>query len=227
VAASGHEWTFNRERGVYKTTDGGETWSRILYVNEQTGAIDLVMDPIDHDTLYAATWQRVRKKWNDPRNEPHYDGSGIWKSTNGGRTWKPLTSGLPDTKYTGRIGLDLCASKPSVVYAYVDNHTPTRQPSPDERDSYGRQRTYPDIVGAEVYRSDDQGETWIKVNPSDRLFERFGGTYGWVFGQIRVDPNNENTVYLMGLGLYKSTDGGKTWTRLYWETFTAIITACG
>ncbi len=214
VAASGHEWSYNSERGVFKTTDGGQTWQKVLYVDEKTGCIDLVMDPGNPDVLIASMWNRIRQRWSDPVPE---DGDYLYKTTDGGKTWKKLTNGLPDTKYTGRIGLDLCASKPNVVYAYVDNHTPTRQPSPGERDSYGRQRTYPDIVGAEVYRSDDQGETWVKVNPADRLFERFGGTYGWVFGQIRVDPKDENTVYIMGLGLYKSTDGGKTWNQLYWE----------
>jgi len=214
VAASGHEWTYNQERGVYKTVDGGKSWQKVLYLNEKTGAIDLVMDPKNPDVLIASMWNRIRQRWSDPVPE---DGDGLYKTTDGGKTWKPLIKGLPDTKYTGRVGLDLCLSKPNVVYAYVDNHTPTRTPDPGERDSYGRIRTYPDIAGAEVYRSDDQGETWVKVSPSDRLFERFGGTYGWVFGQIRVDPSHENTVYLMGLGLYKSTDGGKSWNQLYYE----------
>ncbi|MDH7513716.1 MAG: hypothetical protein QHH14_12290 [Clostridiales bacterium] len=214
VAASGHEWTYNPDRGVFKTTDGGKTWQKILYINEKVGAIDLVMDPQDPDILIASMWNRIRQRWSDP--VPGGE-DGLFKTTDGGKTWKELTNGLPDTKMTGRIGIDLCLSKPNVVYAYVDNHTVLRTPQPGERDSYGRLRTYPDIVGAEVYRSDDQGESWKKVNPSDRLFERFGGTYGWVFGQIRVDPSNEDTVYLMGLGLYKSTDGGKAWTRLFWE----------
>jgi photosystem II stability/assembly factor-like uncharacterized protein len=213
IAASGHEWTYNSERGVFKTTNGGKNWEKILHINERVGAIDLVMDPQNPDTLIASMWNRIRQRWSDP--VPGEE-DGLFKTTDGGKTWKELTNGLPDTKMTGRIGLDLCLSKPNIVYAYVDNHTALRMPQPGERDSYGRLRTL-DIVGAEVYRSDDQGETWRKVNPSDRTFERFGGTYGWVFGQIRVDPSNENTVYLMGLGLSKSTDGGKTWTRLNWE----------
>jgi photosystem II stability/assembly factor-like uncharacterized protein len=214
VAASGHEWTYNPERGVFKTTDGGKTWQKVLYINEKVGAIDLVMDPQKPDILIASMWNRIRQRWSDP--VPGGE-DGLFKTTDGGKTWKELTNGLPDTKMTGRIGLDICWSKPNVVYAYVDNHTVLRVPKPGERDAYGRLRTYPDIVGAEVYRSDDQGETWIKVNPSDRTFERFGGTYGWVFGQIRVDPSNANTVYLMGLGLSKSIDGGKSWTPLRWE----------
>ncbi|MDH4220039.1 MAG: hypothetical protein OEW23_14860, partial [Candidatus Aminicenantes bacterium] len=127
VAASGHEWTHNTERGVYKTTDGGKTWEKILYINEQTGAIDLVMDPADFNTLYAATWQRIRKKWNDPRNEPQYTGSGIHKTTDAGKTWKPMNNGLPEAKYRGRIGIDLCLSKPNVLYALVDSYEIARE----------------------------------------------------------------------------------------------------
>lgn len=211
VAAVGHEWTYNPERGVYKTTDGGKTWEKVLYINEKIGAIDLVMDPTKPDVLIASMVNRIRLRWSDPTP----GGEGLFKTTDGGKTWKPLTNGLPPEKTKlSRIGLSLCRTKPNVVYAFVDNHTPTRMPEPGERDSYGRIRTYSDIVGAEVYRSDDQGETWRKMSPSDRMFERFGGTYGWVFGQIRVDPNNADVVYLMGLGLYRSSDAGKTWERL-------------
>ncbi len=211
VAATGHEWTYNPERGVYKTTDGGETWEKVLYINEKIGAIDLVMDPENPDVLIASMVNRIRLRWSDPTPA----GEGLFKTTDGGKTWKPLTKGLPpDRTKTGRIGLAMCRTQPNVVYAYVDNHTPSRMPEEGERDSYGRLRTYPDITGAEVYRSDDQGETWQKMSPTNQMFERFGGTYGWVFGQIRVDPNNPDTVYLMGLGLYRSEDAGKTWERL-------------
>ncbi len=211
VAATGHEWTPNYERGVYKTTDGGRSWERVLFVADTVGAIDLVMDPANPDVLIASMVNRIRRRWSDPVPG---GGDGLFKTTDGGKTWKELTAGLPDTALTGRIGLDLCRAKPNVVYAYVDNHNPLRMPDPEERDSYGRARTYADIIGAEVYRSDDQGEHWAKVSPANRLFERFGGTYGWVFGQIRVDPVDENTVYLMGLGLFVSRDGGKTWTEI-------------
>jgi len=95
VAAGGHAWTSNPERGVFKTVDGGKTWDKVLFINDQTGACDLVMDPKDNDTLYAATWQRTRKKWNDPRNFADYTGSGIYKTTDGGKTWNPVNAGLP------------------------------------------------------------------------------------------------------------------------------------
>jgi photosystem II stability/assembly factor-like uncharacterized protein len=207
VAASGHEWTYNPDRGVFKTTDGGKFWQKVLYTNEKVGSNDLVMDPNNPDILIAATWNRVRERWSDP--VPGGE-DGLYKTVDGGKTWKELTAGLPNTKTTGRIGINLCLSKPNVVYAFVDNHTPLRMPKEGERDVYGRLRTYPDIVGAEVYRSDDQGETWKKVSPSDRLMERLGETYGWVFSQISVDPSNPDTVYIMGVGLYQSTDGGKS-----------------
>ncbi len=213
VAASGHEWTTNPERGLYKTTDGGRTWQKVLYVNERVGVIDVVMDPAKPDTLIASSWNRIRRRWSDPMPGGE---DGLHKTTDGGKTWKLLTAGLPDTELTGRTGLALCRTKPNVVYAFVDNHTPGREARAGELDSYGRPRQR-GIIGAEVYRSDDQGETWRKMNPATEYFERFGGTYGWVFGQIRVDPNDENTVYLMGLGLAKSTDAGQTFTNLYWE----------
>src|SRR5690606_11555656 len=94
VAAGGHEWTDNAERGVYKTTDGGDTWQRVLFINERTGAADLVMHPSDPNVLYATTWQRIRRHWNDPRVEAGYDSSGVWKTTDGGQTWQPINSGL-------------------------------------------------------------------------------------------------------------------------------------
>ncbi len=212
AASTGHEWTRNPERGVFKTTDGGKTWNKVFYINDLIGAIDLVMDPSDPDTLLTTMWNRTRQRWSDPSPGP---GDGIFKTTDGGKNWVQKTQGLPPLELTGRIGLDICQSKPNVVYAFVDNHNLGRDPEPGERDAYGRLKKGKVIKGAEVYRSDDQGETWNKVSPDDRMLEGFGGTYGWVFGQIRVDPSDENIVYIMGLALAKSIDGGKTWKRLY------------
>jgi photosystem II stability/assembly factor-like uncharacterized protein len=209
VAATGHEWTTNPDRGVFKTVDGGATWQKVLYVNEKVGANDIVMDPQNPETLYAATWNRIRRRWSDP--VPGGE-DGLFKTTDGGKTWTPINTGLPDTTFTGRIGIDLCRTKPSTLYAYVDNHTPGAEAKAGEVDSYGRPRQR-GIVGAEVYRSDDSGASWRKVSPPG--MDRFGGTYGWVFGQIRVDPNSPETIYIMGLGLSKSTDGGKTYQNLY------------
>ncbi|MGB7294127.1 MAG: hypothetical protein WBC70_00930 [Candidatus Aminicenantales bacterium] len=218
VAASGHEWTENAERGVFKTTDGGKNWEKALYISPKTGVIDLVMDPADSDTLYAATWQRTRLKWNDPRNFPGYSESGIYKTSDAGKTWKTSHAGLPEAQFRGRIGLDICLKKPNVLYALVDNYEKAAQAAPAEAtDSYGRPSSGR-IKGATLYRSDDRGETWTLVAPTTpetkTLMERHSGTYGWVFGQVRVDPNDENTVYIMGVPLSVSKDGGKTFTTL-------------
>jgi photosystem II stability/assembly factor-like uncharacterized protein len=210
VAASGHEYTDNPERGIYKTTDGGKSWEKVLFESEKAGAIDLVMDPANPDILYASMWHRIRLAWSDPVPG---DGGGIYKSTDGGANWKRMTSGLPERQLTGRVGLAVCASQPDTVYALLDSHEVTRKAKEGERDSYGRQRK--DVKrGAVIYRSDDKGETWTKASEDSRLLARLFSTYGWVFGQIRVDPNDVDTIYVMGVPLLKSTDGGKTFFSL-------------
>ncbi len=217
VAASGHEWTKNKDRGVYKTTDGGQNWDKILYIDDLTGAIDLVMDPSDSQVLYASTWERIRKLWNDPRVEKGYSKSGIHKSTDGGKSWSKINKGLPEDKYRGRIGIDISASNPNVLYAFVDNYEIGKESYEGEVDSYGRPKGGV-IKGATIYRSDDKGANWTQVSglteDMKAYMERHSATYGWVFGQIRVDPTDENTIYTMGLGLNVSTDGGKTFKPL-------------
>ncbi len=207
VAASGNEWSYNNERGVYQSTDGGKTWKRILGNDNKTGCIDLRMDPADPNTVYASMWNRIRKRWSDPVPE---DGDYIYKTTNGGKIWKPLTNGLPETKTTGRIGIDISRSNPSVIYAFVDNHDKKREPKEGELDSYGRIKEIV-VKGVEVYRSNDKGESWTKMTENNDYMERFCGTYGWVMGQVRVNPLDENCLYILGLAMAKSNDGGKTW----------------
>lgn len=210
VAASGHEYTSNPERGIYKTTDGGKTWERQLFIADHIAAIDLVMHPKDPDILYAAMWNRTRHAWSDPLPGPD---DGIFKSIDGGANWTQLTEGLPPVDQTGRIGLSISVSNPNVVYALIDSHVVARKAKEGERDSYGRQRQ--DVKrGAEVYRSDDNGASWKLMSEGDRLMPRLFSTYGWVFGQIRVDPNNEDTIYVMGVPLLKSTDGGRSFKSL-------------
>ena len=220
VAASGHEWTDNVERGVYKTTDGGQTWARVLDKSPRTGAIDLVMDPRDSNTLYAAMWQRIRRKWSDPRVEPGYRESGLYKTTDAGQTWTEIDDGLPAAEFRGRIGIDISRSNPNVLYALVDNYEIGRMPAPGERDPYNRLMPTGKgfIKGADVYRSDDAGKTWHETSRFDdetrAYLDNHSGTYGWVFGQIRVDPAQPNVVYTLGLGLNVSRDGGRTFTRI-------------
>ena len=213
VAASGHEWTDNEMRGVFKTTDGGRTWNKILYKSPRTGAWDMVMDPTNPDVLYASMWQRIRRKWSDPRVEPGYTEGGVFKTTDGGKTWTDVSAGLPAPQFRGRIGIDIARSNPKVLYAFVDNYEPGRPPQPNERDAYGRPVNESRIKAAEVYRTDDAGATWRKVSESNEFMTGHSGTYGWVFGQVRVDPTDENTVFTMGLRLNVSRDGGKTFAE--------------
>jgi photosystem II stability/assembly factor-like uncharacterized protein len=209
VAASGNEWSYNKDRGVYMTSDGGKTWKKILYQDEKNGCIDLVMDPADPNTLYASMWNRIRRRWSDPMPE---DGDHIYKTTDGGATWKIIDQGLPDTKLTGRIGLAVAHSNPNVLYAFVDDHTKKRDPNPGETDSYQRQ-VQKVVIGGAIYRSDDKGEHWQKMGEVHDFFKPFSGTYGWVFSQVRVNPKKENEVYALGVIMGKSEDGGKTWKQ--------------
>lgn len=189
VAAMGHFWSPNEERGVFRTSDGGRTWTKSLYVSDHTGAIDLVMDPVDSRTLYASAWQMV----SGPE-------SGVYRTRDGGRTWTKLAGGLPSGPL-GRSGLAVARTNPRVVYAFVDNNAP-----------YAGSDKERSIVGGEVYRSDDRGDTWHRANAED-LYPVFS-IYGWKFCDVRVSPDNENEIYILGNRMFHSTDGGRTYTRI-------------
>jgi photosystem II stability/assembly factor-like uncharacterized protein len=216
VAAGGNEWTYNKDRGVYKTTNGGKTWKNVFpdghrAEDEKSGCIDLAMDPTDPNTLYASMWNRIRRRWSDPVPE---DGDYIYKTTDGGKSWKKIINGLPNTKLTGRIGIAISASNPNILYAFVDDHHKKRDPNPGETDSYERQ-VQKVVIGGVIYRSTNKGESWEKMGEVHDFFKPFSGTYGWVFSQIRVHPQNENRVYAFGVSKGISEDGGKTWKQ--WE----------
>ena len=217
VASAGQEWVENDMRGVFKTTDGGKTWAHVLKISPKTGVNDLAMDPSDPNILYAGAWQRQRRKWNDPRVEPGFSEGGIFKSTDAGRTWTRLTNGLPPSNVLGRIGLAVAPSNPNVVYGYIDNYdcdtTPPR--AGGRGGNPGGSAARCNIKGNEVYRSNDKGASWTRVSgqtEEQRLFVKMmGQSYAWVFGNIRVDPTDENTVYTLALRVSVSRDGGKTW----------------
>ena len=178
VAALGSLWGRGGERGVYKTTDGGLTWTRVLNVDEDTGATELVMDPSNNKVLYAATYQRRRATWGFNGGGP---GSAMWKSSDAGRTWTKLTRGVPSGPL-GRIGMDVYRANPNILYARLEH----------EKESG-------------TYRSDDAGLTWRKmsnVNPRPMYFS-----------QIRIDPTNDLRVYVLGVQLHISDDGGKTFVE--------------
>ena len=193
VAALGHLATPNTERGVFKTTDGGRTWKRVLYVGDTTGAVDLVRDPRNPEVLYAATYEHQRLAWAIHDGGP---GTGIYKTTDGGATWKELTNGLPKGPM-GRIGLDLCRTRPDTLYAVYDNHN--LRPNP---------RNAIDTINGQVYRSDDAGASWRRVNPDS---VDVSGKAGYSFNQLTVDPNNAERLWITGSGFHSSADGGKTW----------------
>ena len=187
VAAMGHEWGTNKERGVFKTTDGGKTWTPSLQVNERTGAQDLVMDPSDPNTLYAAMHDRIRTVWNYSGNGP---GSAIYKTSDAGKSWKKLTKGLP-VDHMGRIGLSIYRKNPAVLYAVVPCDA-------------GGQFLRVDSASVEggIFRSDDKGESWQRM--SDLAPRPF------YHGQIRIDPNNDQRIWVLGGPVFSSVDGGRT-----------------
>lgn len=209
VAAMGHLFTDNEERGLYKTTDGGNTWKRVLQINPKTGVIDVVMHPGNPNMIYAASWQRERKAWNFVESGPE---STLFKSTDGGETWEKIVNGFPQNKYVGRIGLAVTPAAPDVLYAFLDNQEPKPQKKKKKKDkgSDANKKLFnTNIKGAELYRSNDRGETWFKTHEK-YLEQRVIYTYGYYFGQVRVSPGNADVVYILGVPLMKSTDGGKT-----------------
>ena len=179
AAALGHLWGPNPERGVYKTTDGGKTWNQVLKINDDTGVSDLAMDPQSPDTLYAAAYERRRTPFGFDGGGP---ASAIYKTVDGGVTWKKLTKGLPyeNGGDTGRIGLDIYRKDPNIVYAIVQHE-------------HGG-----------TYRSEDKGETWKKMgdtNPRPSYYS-----------QVRIDPNNDLRIWELGAQMFYSEDGGKTFS---------------
>ena len=268
VAVLGHLYSANKERGIYKTTDGGKTWKQTLYVDDNTGAVDMDINPKNPDELYASMWYRTRRAWNF---EEGGKTSGIYKSTDGGNTWKLATaagSGFPTGNGLGRIGVAVFAANPNIIYATLDNqdHRPdtakkkvdtnyvlkdfkdlTKENflnlSDNKLDSFLANNNFPEkykaasvkelvkndkvkptavydylfdanaalfetpIIGCEIYRSDDAGASWRKVNTKElNLYN----TYGYYFGKISVSNTNENKVVISGFNLMLSEDGGKT-----------------
>ncbi|HEU5453926.1 MAG TPA: glycosyl hydrolase [Terriglobales bacterium] len=181
VCATGHLWDSNPERGVFKTTDGGKTWNKVLFVNDDTGCSSISMDPQDSHILYAGMWQFRRTPWSFSSGGP---GSGLFKSTDGGATWRKVSKGLPAGDL-GRIAVAVAPSRTSVVYAVVEARH------------------------SALFRSDDLGESWTQVNDSFNVIGR-----PFYFALLTVDPKDYNRVYKPGFGLTVSDDGGKTFTGI-------------
>jgi photosystem II stability/assembly factor-like uncharacterized protein len=184
VAALGHPFGPNPERGIFRTIDGGKTWEKVLYKDENTGGIDIAFDPHNPNILFAALWQARRTSWSMASGGP---GSGIYRSNDGGTTWKHLEEhGLPKGPY-GKIGVAVAANSDR-VYALIEAHNPD----------------------GGLYRSDDGGESWQLVNPSHSLWQR-----PWYYMHVIADPRDENVLYIMDVDAYKSTDGGHLFNKVH------------
>ncbi|WP_017731368.1 WD40/YVTN/BNR-like repeat-containing protein [Nafulsella turpanensis] len=269
VAGIGGLYSNNEERGVFKSTDGGQSWVKTLYINDSTGIIDLEIDSKNPEVLYAAAWERSRKPWDFKGSGTH---SGIYKSTDGGESWEKLTNGLPAGKHVGRIGLSVADSQPNTIYALIDNLEETKEKkeektegltfasfadmSKEELQGLGeealneflKEEGFPEkytaakikadvaagkytprdiadykgdanaalfetqVPGAEVYRSTDSGKSWEKMN--EYPLEGVYYTYGYYFGEIRTSPTNPDKIFILGVPLLSSEDGGKTFYRV-------------
>jgi photosystem II stability/assembly factor-like uncharacterized protein len=183
VAAIGHPYGPNTERGIFRSTNGGQSFERVLYKDENTGGVDVAIDPSNSSIVYASLWQARQGPWeNGAFGGP---GSGLFKSTDGGTTWKQLTNGLPnwDRDRVARIGIGIAPSRPSRLFAVVDARTPG------------------------LYRSDDSGETWTLINSDERVLARPSDA-----SDVRVLPTNPDIVFVPTVVTWKSIDGGKTFT---------------
>lgn len=280
VGSMGGLYSKNKERGLYKTMDGGKTWKKTLYIDDNTGIIDIQIHPTNPDVLLAASWERFRQAHDFIGNG---EGSAIWRSEDGGSNWKKAVEGFPQNEFVGRIGFDFSLSNPNVAYALLDNQEksdkPAETPRPrgnqqqeedplkledfkdmtldqalalDEKklESLARRSQFSSkytpaeikrllktgkitttqianynggsvdanaamfgqpIKGAEVYRSEDAGKSWEKVSESD--ISRLYNSYGYYFGEVRVSTSDENELFVLGVPLLVSRDGGKNFSR--------------
>lgn len=272
IAVLGHLYSANNERGIYKTTDGGSTWKQTLFIDKNTGAVDIDINPENPSELYASTWYRTRTAWNF---EESGKTSGIYKSADGGDTWKLIStesSGFPRGTIVGRIGLAVFPKNPQIVYAVVDNQTARPDTAKKDTSKYlladfknltkdqfaqlsdrkldtffkynglGRRYSASEVkrlvatgqlqptavydyifvndgfqgtpVGCEVYRSDDAGISWKKMNT--KALNTYN-TYGYYFGKIYVSPYNDQKVVITGFDIIQSTDRGRTFKKIETE----------
>jgi photosystem II stability/assembly factor-like uncharacterized protein len=275
VAAVGHLYSPNHQRGIYKTSDGGKNWKQVLYINPYTGGIDIEIDPGNPNILYAAMWERERQAWNFKGSG---GGSGIYKSLDGGDSWQLSSkpgNGFPTGEHVGRIGLAVYPKNPNIVYAFLDNQgfrlddkekdtsiltkNDLRKMTLDtflnldyrKIDKYLTDNNFPEnykakdiiqkvkdgqlkpidlvyyleeanaqlfdtpIIGAELYRSDDGGVTWYKTHTEH--LEGLYYTYGYYFGKMTVSPQDPDVVYLYGVDIVTSKDGGKSFKSILKE----------
>ena len=193
AAVMGHPYGPSAERGIYRTSDGGHTWERVLSRDDNTGGCSVAIDPKHPDTVYAGLWEGRLGPAED-NNEFNGTGGGIFKSTDGGTTWHKLTKGLPDN--LSQVNLEIASSSPNRVFAVIS--------TPDPGD-------YSSAAGLGIFRSDDFGDSWVRITRDPRPALRIGGGD---LASVRVDPSNPDVVYSASIVTMKSTDGGKTWRSL-------------
>jgi photosystem II stability/assembly factor-like uncharacterized protein len=195
TAVSGGLYSKGSDRGVYKSIDAGNTWENVLFLNDSTSAIDVAVDPLDPNTVYAAMWERLR---GPSFRKAAGINSGIYKTTDGGSTWNQLLTGLPEPNpIIGRISIAVAHSNPNYVYALYK-----QAESPNGTTNFFMS----------FFRSTDKGNTWTEL-PSGTLSSAFS-SFGWYFGLLEVDPNDHNTVYCADIDLFKSTNGGSNWINI-------------
>ena len=216
VAAIGHLYAPSAERGVFRSTDGGKSWQKVLYKDENVGAAEVVIDPVNSRVVYAGLWNTRRPPWYTyaPTNGP---GGGIFKSIDGGTTWRELTVGLPKAGI-GKTGIAVAPSNPRRIYAVVDclvAETPSAPSAPVDTVAArggrggGRGGGAPPPVQGGFFRSDNAGATWTRVSSDIALSGR-----GWYFEHIAVDPKDADIVYVPNVAVSRTKDGGKTWVAL-------------
>ncbi|MDA8020758.1 MAG: glycosyl hydrolase [Thermoanaerobaculia bacterium] len=211
IAAQGHLWGPNEERGVYKTTDGGATWTKVLFVDEHTGAADLSLDPNNPRVLYAAMWQHGRTPWkitsggrDDEATEADEATSGIYKTSDGGTSWTELTEGLPAEM--GKIGVSVSGADSSRVYAIVESNILVGDEETSEKDESDEESSK---KSGGLYRSDDAGKSWKLIN-ADRLL----WTRSWYYMHVFAHPTDHDMVWVLNAPALLSVDGGKSFRRV-------------
>lgn len=188
VAAIGSYFAPDPNRGVYRSLNGGSSWDQVLFLNDSTGVVDLAIHPSDPDILYAAAWQRVRRVTGTQLSGI---GSGVYKTEDGGETWTRLTEGLDVDSGVGRVGIAICPANPDILYALYNN----------------------DITHRGLFRSDNAGATWQELDPSGELKLSVDAVpFTWYFGQVRVDPEDCDRVFVLDVPIATSEDGGISWT---------------